>query len=117
VKRGEIYKFALDPTVGSEQQKTRMCVVVRRNAPDEAGEQRNPMTIIVPLTDANGKPGNLLNVPVPQGVGGTTKDSLVLISQVRSVDKRRLASEKVGELPAEIMQQVNHGLGIVLALL
>jgi mRNA interferase MazF len=117
VKRGEIYKFALDPTVRSEQQKTRMCVVVRRNAPDEAAEQRNPMTIVVPLTDANGKVGNMLNVPVSQGTGGTTKDSLVLISQVRSIDKRRLASDKLGDLPTEIMQRVDDGLGIVLALI
>jgi mRNA interferase MazF len=117
VKRGEIYKFALDPTVGSEQQKTRMCVVVRRNSPDDAAEQRNPMTIIVPLTDANGKAGNVLNVPVPQGTGGTTNDSLVLVSQVRSIDKRRLAGDKLGDLPTEIMQQVDQGLRVILALI
>lgn len=74
------------------------------------------MSIIVPLTDANGRAGNVLNVSVPRGVGGTIKDSLALISQVRSVDKRRLASEKLGDLPAETMQQVDNGLRIIFGL-
>ncbi len=74
------------------------------------------MTFVVPLTDAGGKPGNLLNVLVPQGVGGTTKDSLVMIAQVRAVDKKRLAGAELGDLPPHIMQQVDNGLRAVLAL-
>ena len=116
MKRGEIYRFALDPTVGSEQQKTRMCVIVRRDAPDDAAEQRNPMTIIVPLTDAHGKRGNILNVPISAGIGGTTKDSLLVVAQVRAVDKKRLVGAKLGDVPQTVMSQVDDGLRIVLAL-
>jgi len=116
MKRGDIYTFALDPTLGSEQRKTRMCVVVRRDAPDEVDEKRNPMTIVVPLTDAKGRRGNLLNVFVPRGTAGTTKDSLIVVAQIRAVDKKRLVSEMLGSLPAETLRLVDVGLKAVLSL-
>jgi mRNA interferase MazF len=116
MKRGEIYAFALDPTVGSEPRKTRMCVVVRRDASEEAAEDRNPMTIVVPLTDAKGRRGNLLNVFVPRDTAGTTKDSLIVVAQIRAVDKKRLVGEMLGSLPAETLRLVDTGLKAVLSL-
>jgi len=116
VKRGDVYYVALDPTIGAEKQKTRPCVIVRRNMIDEASEERNPLTIVVPLNDANGRQGNTLNAFVPRGIAGTTKDSLVVCSQLRAVDKRRFTGDKVGELPAAIMQHVDRGLTVILAL-
>jgi mRNA interferase MazF len=116
VKRGEVYRVALDPTVGAEKQKTRPYVIVRRDMIDEASEQRNPLTIIVPLNDAGGREGNALNVFVSRGVAGATKDSLVVCSQVRALDKRRFVGKKLGEMPTEIMQAIDNGLRVVLAL-
>jgi mRNA interferase MazF len=112
VKRGEVYRFALDPTVGSEMQKTRPCVIVQRDLQTE----RSPITIVCPLTDANGRPGNVLNPAVPAGAGGTTKDSLVSCHQVRALDRRRAVGPKLGDLPPDIMVAVSRGLKAILDL-
>lgn len=115
VRRGEVYHVALDPVVGHEQRKTRRCVVVSRDVPDEYGV-KNPMTVIVPLADANGRTGNALHPFVPRGTGGTSKDSRVLCQQVRAVDKARLVGDKAGDLPAPLMAQVDAGLRALLDL-
>ncbi len=107
MKRGEVYRVALDPAVGAEKQKTRPCIVVRRNMVDDASEARNPLTIVVPLNDANGRSGNLLNVFLPAGVAGATKTSLAVCSQVRALDKRRFVGRKLGEVPADTMRLID----------
>ncbi len=115
VRRGEVYHVGLDPVVGSEQAKTRRCVVVARNVPDAYGA-KNPMTVVAPLADAKGRPGNTLHPFVPRGTGGTSKDSRVLCPQLRAVDKARLVGDKTGDLPADIMAQVDAGLRALLDL-
>jgi mRNA interferase MazF len=115
VKRGEVYKVGLDPTIGSEQQKERPCVIVKITVPDEL-EAKNPITLIVPITDANGRPGNLLHVLVAKGVGGMTKESRILCQQVRAIDKRRIVGPKIGEMPPTIMKLVDNGLRAILDL-
>ncbi len=114
MRRGEIYSVDLSPTRGSEQQGRRPCVIVQRNVPQQFDE-KNPMTIVVPLTDANGRPQTLLCPLVPQGVAGTTKDSRILCQQVRAVAKARLG-RKIGELPQSILLLVDNGLRVVLDL-
>src|ERR1700681_1857054 len=111
MSRGEVYRFNLDPTVGSEQEKTRLCVVVMH---DPSGN--SPVTIVCPLTDAGGRSGNLLNPAIAAGIGGATKDSRVACHQVRTLDKRRTVGDKVGELPAPIIAAVSAGLKAVLGL-
>jgi mRNA interferase MazF len=111
VTRGDVYRFNLDPTVGSEIKKSRPCVVVMA---DPNG--KSPVTIVCPLTDANGKPGNLLNPFVPGGVGGTTKDSRVCCNQIRTLDKFRVMNGKLGDLPSDIMAKVSKGLTAILGL-
>jgi mRNA interferase MazF len=109
VNRGDVYRFNLDPTVGSEIRKTRMCVVVQRVSPDNS-----PVVIVCPITGANGRPGNLLNPAIPLGVGGAIKDSRVAVHQIRTLDKNRVVGEKLGELPAAIMAEVSRGLRAIL---
>jgi len=111
VTRGEVYRFNLDPTVGSEIQKQRMCVIVMH---DPHGN--SPVTIVCPLTDANGRPGNLLNPFVPAGTAGTTKDSRIACHQVRTLDKSRVIGTKLGDMPMPIMADVARGLKAVLGL-
>ena len=111
MSRGEVYRFNLDPTVGSEMKKTRLCVVVMH---DPIGN--SPVTIVCPLTDAGGRPGNLLNPAIAAGVGGTTKDSRVACHQARTLDKRRVAGNKAGDLPPDVMAAVSAGLKAVLGL-
>ena len=67
------------------------------------------------MTDAMGKRPNTLFVSVAAGVGGTTKDSLVVCSQIRTVDNVRLV-EKLGALPVHVMRQVDAGLRAILDL-
>lgn len=110
MKRGEVYRFNLDPTIGSEIRKTRPCVVVQRDAP------ASPIVIVCPLTDANGRLGNLLNPAVRAGVGGMTKDSRVVTHQIRALDRRRVVGASLGTLSPAIMAAVDAGLRAVLDL-
>lgn len=80
VTRGEIWLAALDPTVGTEIQKTRPVLVV---SPDDLNSHLRLVTII-PLT--SGSRSAPFRIPI-QFAG---KDGLLLLEQVRSIDKRRL---------------------------
>ncbi|GAC1414185.1 MAG: type II toxin-antitoxin system PemK/MazF family toxin [Candidatus Velthaea sp.] len=111
IARGEVYWVNLDPTLGSELRKRRACVVVQR----DVATQNSPITIVCPLTDAAGRQGNLLNVFVAAGTGGTTKDSLVVCNQVRAVDKSRI-QDRLGVLPPDCMAAINRGLTAILDL-
>ena len=110
-KRGDVVWVDLDPASGSELKKTRPCVVVQR----DAANATSPTTIIAPLGDARGLSGNLLNVFVAAGTAGTSKDSLVICNQIRTVDSRRVG-DKVGSLPAELMAAVEKGIRLILDL-
>lgn len=109
MRRGEVYRFNLDPTVGSEIRKQRMCVIVMH---DPKGT--SPVTIACPMTDANGRQGNLLNPFVATGTAGMTKDSRIACHQVRTLDRSRVIGMKVGDVPADIMLRVDTGLKAVL---
>ena len=94
VSRGDVIRVQLDPTRGSELRETRPCV---------------------PLTDAVGKHPSLLFVPVASGTGGTTKNSVILCSQIRTIDVVRVI-EKLGTLPADVMLRLDAGLRAILDL-
>lgn len=95
VKRGEVWLCALDPTVGSEIQKTRPCVVV---SPDELNDRLRTV-IVAPMTMGS-RPAPF-RVPVTfQG-----KKGLILPDQLRTIDKRRLA-KKLGLLDAAIFNKI-----------
>jgi len=89
VRRFDVYLVPLDPTVGSEIQKTRPCLVV---SPDEAN--RHLATVIVaPMTSQ----GRLHPTRVPCRFGG--KDGLIVLDQMRTVDKTRLV-KRLGRVTA-----------------
>lgn len=111
VSRGDVIRVQLDPTRGSKLRKTRPCVVVQRDAANRGGRT----TIVCPLTDAAGKHPSALFIPVAAGVGGTTKDSLIVCSQIRTVDNVRLTA-KLGVLPAKVMERLDTGLRAILDL-
>ncbi|QMT36826.1 type II toxin-antitoxin system PemK/MazF family toxin [Neisseria sp. Dent CA1/247] len=95
VRRGEVFWVQLDPTVGSEIQKTRPCVIV---SPSEIHDHLKT-AIIAPLTSA-GRPAPF-RVPVTFG----DKDGLVLLDQIRVVDKRRLV-KSMGHLSNEVLSDI-----------
>jgi mRNA interferase MazF len=111
VKRGEVYRFNLDPTVGSEVRKSRPCVIVMH---DPGGS--SAVTIVCPITDAGGRAGNLLNPSLPAGQGGALKDSRIAVHQIRTLHKIRAGGAKLGDVPPAIMDLVDRGLRAVLAL-
>jgi mRNA interferase MazF len=95
VKRGEIWLVALDPTVGSEIRKTRPCVVV---SPPEIHDHLRTV-IVAPMTSGSRPAG----FRVALSFGGV--DGLILLEQVRTLDKRRLV-RRLGEVPNEVLRQV-----------
>jgi len=111
VVRGEIWLTALDPVIGSEQAKTRPCIVVQRDAANLAGRT----TIVVPLTDAVGHAESTIKPSFGVGIGGLKKRSLALCHQIRTVDRLRLR-KKLGSLDRNSMEMIDHGLVAILDL-
>jgi mRNA interferase MazF len=95
VARGEVYWVNLDPTVGSEIQKTRPALVV---SPDDLNAAL-PRVIIAPLT-SKGQP-----LGCRPEVNFAGKTALILLDQLRSVDKRRLAG-KMGEIELKLWHPI-----------
>jgi len=95
VKRGEIWLVALDPTVGSEIKKSRPCVIV---SPPELNEHLRTV-IVAPMT-TKGFPAPF-RVPVTH----STKKGLIVLDQIRTVDKIRLV-KRVGAVNAKILSNV-----------
>lgn len=103
--RGEMWFVALDPVVGSEQAKTRPCVIVQR----DAANRTSPTTIVVPLTDASGKTPSTIKPLVRAGDGGLAKDSIALCNQLRTVDRKRFV-RKIGALSGPTLATIDVGL-------
>jgi mRNA interferase MazF len=110
VQRGEVWLVALDPVVGSEQAKTRPCVVIQRDAANRTGAT----TIVVPFTGATRTTG-LVAPPVPNGDAGLEKDSVALCHQIRVVDRLRLRT-RLGSLSERSMVAVCDGVRAILDL-
>lgn len=95
VRRGEVWLACLDPTVGSEIQKTRPCLIV---SPAEIHDHLRTV-IVAPMTSGSRPAG--FRVPVHfQGV-----DGLILLEQGRALDKQRLV-KRLGAVPESVLRQV-----------
>jgi mRNA interferase MazF len=93
VRRGEVWLVALDPTLGSEIQKTRPCVVI---SPPEMHDHLRTV-IAAPMTTGSRPAG--FRVPVMfQGTSG-----LVLLDQIRTLDKQRLV-KRLGTIPDDVLE-------------
>lgn len=106
IKRGDIYRVVLDPTIGREIKKTRRCVVVSNNQQN----QYSPLLIIIPTTSDMDK---LYSWEVV--IHSESKDRKILTDQIRSVDKKKLREYK-GKVGYEILTKLEKALCIVLAL-
>ena len=105
VRRGEIYLVSFDPTFGAEIQKTRPALVVQ----NDIANRYSPITIVAAITstiDTRPRPTKVL-VRAPEG--GLSVDSMVLLNQIRSVDKRRLL-KRLGKLSPVTLEDVNRAL-------
>jgi len=112
VRRGDIFYADLSPVVGSEQGGTRPVLIIQ----NDIGNQYSPTTIVAAITSQIDKPKLPTHVAMPAGPGGLEKNSVILLEQIRTIDKSRLL-EKVTSLDAEMMSKVNQAIEISLGLI
>lgn len=111
VKRGDIYYADLRPVVGSEQGGIRPVLIVQ----NDVGNRHSPTVICAAITSKMNKAKLPTHIELSTGRYDMVKDSVILLEQLRTIDKKRL-KDKVCHLDDEIMKQVNRGLMISLEL-
>lgn len=107
-KRGAVYLVNFDPTVGAEIKKRRPALVIQ----NDFGNEHSPLTIVAPITSRENAMYRV-EVEIKPPEGGLTKNSLVLLNQIRTVDKSRLI-EHLGTVSPQTMQKVNDAIMISL---
>lgn len=107
IKRGEIYYADLSPVVGSEQGGVRPVLIVQ----NDVGNKYSPTVIAAAITSQKDKANLPTHIQVNAQGCGLAKDSIVLLEQVRTLDKQRL-KERMGVLEASDMGKVNHALSV-----
>ena len=108
VKRGDIFYADLSPVVGSEQGGMRPVLIVQ----NDVGNKYSPTVIAAAITSKLDKAKLPTHIELPSAYG-LAKDSVILLEQIRTLDKRRL-KERIGELPPATMVRVNRAILISL---
>lgn len=109
VYRGEIYYADLSPAFGSEQGGSRPVLILQ----NDMGNKHSPTTIAAPITCRLSKKHIPAHVQINEG--GLHEESIVLLEQIRVLDKQRLKM-KIGEVSAETMSKIDVALKIELGL-
>ena len=112
VRRGEIYYADLSPIVGSEQGGVRPVVIIQ----NDVGNRYSPTVIAAAVTSRCGKAKLPTHIPLTAAECGLSKDSVILLEQVRTLDKQRLRA-CMGIVPADVMQQVDYALEVSFGLI
>ena len=107
VKRGEIYYADLSPVVGSEQGGIRPVLIVQ----NDIGNRHSPTVIAAAITSRLDKAKLPTHISLDAASCGLTKDSIVLLEQIRTIDKRRL-KDRMGAIDHESMDRVDNALSI-----
>ena len=107
IRRGDIYYADLSPVVGSEQGGVRPVLIIQNNV----GNRYSPTVIAAAITSKGTKADLPTHIKLFADESGLSKDSVVLLEQIRTIDKRRL-KEKMGTLGAPDMDKVNEALSI-----
>lgn len=107
VKRGDIYYADLSPVVGSEQGGVRPVLIVQ----NDIGNKYSPTVIAAAITSQINKAKMPTHIEISAEDYGLNKDSVILLEQVRTIDKRRLR-EKIGHLDEKLMVDVNNALSV-----
>ena len=111
VRRGEIYYADLSPVVGSEQGGMRPVLIVQ----NDVGNRYSPTVIAAAITSQQNKARLPTHIEIEARTYGLSKNSVVLLEQVRTLDKRRLR-ERMGCLDEKVMQRVDGAIAISLGL-
>ena len=112
IKRGDIYYADLSPVVGSEQGGLRPVLIVQ----NDDGNRYSPTVIAAAITSKMGKTHLPTHIDIHGSNVGLAKDSVILLEQVRTLDKRRLR-EKMGHLEDSVMQRVNEAISVSFGLI
>ena len=112
VRRGDIFFADLSPVVGSEQGGTRPVLILQ----NDIGNQYSPTTIVAAITSQIDKAKLPTHVEIVAGEGSLERDSVILLEQIRTIDKSRLM-EKVAALSEELMKKVSQSVEISLGLI
>ena len=109
MKRGEIFYADLSPVVGSEQGGVRPVLIVQ----NDVGNKYSPTVIVAAITSQIGKAKIPTHVELDAKTYLLPKDSVILLEQIRTIDKRRI-KEKITSLTSEKMKEVNRAILISL---
>lgn len=112
VKKGDIFFADLSPVIGSEQGGVRPVIVIQ----NDIGNKYSPTVIVAAITSQINKAKLPTHVEIKAGEHGLNKDSVILLEQLRTVDKRRLR-ERIGRMEGEAMEKVNEALVISLGII
>ena len=107
VRRGDIFYADLSPVVGSEQGGTRPVIIVQ----NDTGNRHSPTVIAAAITSQTGKARLPTHINIAGGSVGLSKDSVILLEQIRTIDKRRLR-EHMGRLDDAHMQMVDGAIAV-----
>lgn len=111
IRRGDMFYADLSPVVGSEQGGIRPVLVIQ----NDIGNKFSPTIIVSAITSQINKAKLPTHVEISAKEYGLQKDSVILLEQLRTIDKRRI-KEKIGHLDDKLMEQVNEALYISLGL-
>lgn len=107
IKRGDIYYADLSPVVGSEQGGVRPVLIVQ----NDVGNKYSPTVIAAAITSQRDKTELPTHIKVTADGSGLQRDSIILLEQVRTIDKRRL-KERMGTLDTGSMNRVDQALSV-----
>ncbi len=107
IKRGDIYFADLRPVVGSEQGGIRPVLIIQ----NDMGNRHSPTVIAAAITSQMNKARLPTHIELSASSYGLTRDSVILLEQIRTIDKRRLL-EKMGRLDKTAMDQVDSALAV-----
>ena len=107
VKRGDIFYADLSPVVGSEQGGVRPVLIVQ----NDTGNRHSPTVIAAAITSQTGKARLPTHISVAPLSCGLPKESVILLEQVRTLDKRRLR-EKMGHVEENVMEKVDLAIAV-----
>lgn len=109
MKRGDIFYADLSPVVGSEQGGVRPVIIIQNNV----GNKYSPTVIVAAITSQINKARLPTHIEITAPHFGLPKDSVVLLEQIRTIDKKRLR-EKIGRFNEDMMERIDDGLRISL---
>ena len=111
IKRGDIYYAELNPVIGSEQGGTRPVLIIS----NDIGNRHSPTVIVAAITSRVHTKAKLPTHTAIRDFEGLNKDSIILLEQIRTIDKKRL-QEYIGMLSANEMARVDKALAVSVSL-